>query len=97
MGDWLKIYGESIYGTRGGLVTPRDWGVTTQKGNTLYVHILNYKDNSLYLPTNGKKVRSARVFVDKKPVKFTQDADGVLLKLDKVPNELDYVVELELR
>ncbi len=97
MGDWLKVYGESIYGTRGGLVTPRDWGVTTQKGNTLYVHILNLKDKSLYLPTNGKKVRSARVFVDKKPVKFTQDADGILLKFDKVPDELDYVVEVELR
>jgi len=97
MGDWLKVYGESIYGTRGGLVTPRDWGVTTQKENRLYVHILNYKDKSLYLPTNGKKVKSARVFLDKKPVKFTQDADGVLLKLDKVPDELDYVVELELK
>lgn len=97
MGDWLKIYGESIYGTRGGLVSPRDWGVTTQKGSTLYVHILNYEDNSLYLPISGKKVKSARVFVDKKSVKFTQDADGVLLKLDKVPDEPDYVVELELR
>ncbi|MDO5524268.1 MAG: alpha-L-fucosidase [Bacteroidia bacterium] len=97
MGDWLKVYGETIYGTRGGLVTPRDWGVTTQKGNTLYVHVLNLKDKSLYLPTNGKKVRSARVFVDKKPVKFTQDADGILLKFDKIPDELDYVVEVELR
>jgi len=97
MGDWLKVYGESIYGTRGGFVAPRDWGVTTQKENRLYVHILNYKDKSLYLPTNGKKVKSARVFLDKKPVKFTQDADGVLLKLDKVPDELDYVVELELK
>lgn len=97
MGDWLKVYGESIYGTRGGLVTPRDWGVTTQKGNTLYVHILNHKDKSLYLPTNGKKVKSARVFIDKKPVKFTQDTDGILLKFDKIPDELDYVVEVELR
>lgn len=97
MGDWLKVYGESIYGTRGGLVTPRDWGVTTQKGNTLYVHILNHKDKSLFLPTNGRKVKSTRVFVDKKPVKFTQDTDGILLKFDKIPDELDYVVEVELR
>ncbi len=97
MGDWLKVYGETIYGTRGGLVTPRDWGVTTQKGNTLYVHILNLKDKSLYLPTNGKKVKSARAFIDKKAVKFTQDTDGILLKLDKTPDELDYVVEIEFR
>ncbi len=97
MGEWLKVYGETIYGTRGGLVSPRDWGVTTQKGNTLYVHILNLKDNALYLPLNGRKVKSVRVFVDKKPLKFTQDADGILLKLDRVPDEPDYVVEVELR
>ncbi len=97
MGEWLKVYGETIYGTRGGLVSPRDWGVTTQKGNTLYVHILNLKDNALYLPLNGRKAKSARVFVDKKPLKFAQDADGILLKLDRVPDEPDYVVEVQLR
>ena len=97
MGDWLKVYGETIYGTRGGLVTPRDWGVTTQKGNTLYVHVLNLKDNTLYLPLNGKKAKSVRAFVDKKPIKFTQDADGILLKFNRIRDELDYVVEVGLR
>ena len=40
MGEWMKTYGETIYGTRGGIVAPHDWGVTTQKGNRLFVHIL---------------------------------------------------------
>jgi alpha-L-fucosidase len=31
VGDWLKRNGETIYGTRGGPLTARDWGVTTQK------------------------------------------------------------------
>lgn len=97
IGDWLKVYGETIYGTRGGLVSPRDWGVTTQKGNTLYVHVLNLKDNALYLPLNGRKAKSARAFVDKKQVKFTQQSDGILLTFDKIPDDLDYVVEVELR
>ena len=26
MGKWMKEYGETIYGTRGGDVSPRDWG-----------------------------------------------------------------------
>jgi alpha-L-fucosidase len=97
MGNWLKQYGETIYGTRGGMVTPRHWGVTTQKGNTLYVHILNLEDNALYLPLNGRKVKSAKVFIDKKPVKFTTVSDGVLLSFDKVPNDVDFVVEVELK
>ncbi len=63
MGEWLKKYGETIYGTRGGFIAPRDWGVTTQKGNKLYVHILNLKDDGLYLPMQGKKVRSAKEYL----------------------------------
>ena len=35
-------HGESIYGTRGGPVTPRPWGVTTQKGDAVYVHLLDW-------------------------------------------------------
>ena len=97
IGNWLKQYGETIYGTRGGIVTPRHWGVTTQKGNTLYVHILNLEDNALYLPLNGRKVKSAKVFIDKKPVKFTSVSDGVVLSLDKIPDETDFVIEMELK
>lgn len=38
MGDFLKKYGESIYGTRGGPMLPAPWGGSTHKGNTLYLH-----------------------------------------------------------
>ena len=31
IGEWMAEYGESVYGTRGGPVSPRPWGVTTQK------------------------------------------------------------------
>lgn len=97
MGDWLKQYGETIYGTRGGLVPPRDWGITTQKGNTLYVHILNLHDKALYLPLEGRDARSAKVFIDQKPVRFTKVPGGIVLNLDQVPDEIDFVVEVELR
>lgn len=97
MGEWMKQYGETIYGTRGGIVAPRDWGVTTQKGNKLYVHILNLQDNGLFLPITAKKVQKAVVYKDKTPVKFTQDKQGVVLKLAEVPTDIDYVVELDLK
>lgn len=40
MGEWLKKYGETIYGTRGGPVTAQEWGVTTKKPGVVYVHVL---------------------------------------------------------
>lgn len=97
VGEWMKTYGETIYGTRGGDITPRDWGVTTRKGNKLYVHILNLEDKGLFLPLTTEKVRSAVVFKDKKPVKFSQDKKGVVLEFAEVPAEMDYVVELILK
>ena len=62
MGEWMNQYGETIYGTRGGAVAPHDWGVTTQKGNKLYVHILNLQDKALFLPLADKKVKKAVLF-----------------------------------
>ena len=66
MGKWLEQYGETIYGTRGGIVTPRHWGVTTQKAVS-YTHLDVYKrqegapktsahrsDSNLYLLTSFK-------------------------------------------
>lgn len=97
VGAWMKVYGETINGTRGGYVTPRDWGVTTLKGDKLYVHILNLEDNVLFLPLKGHKVKSATDYQTGDCVKFTQDKDGVLIRLDKVPTAIDYVIELRLK
>lgn len=94
MGEWMKVYGETIYGTRGGIVPPKYWGVTTQKENKLYVHVLNLSDKVLYLPLTDKRVKKAMVFKDKTPVRYSQDKDGVILRLSEIPTEIDYVVEL---
>lgn len=96
MGEWMAVYGETIYGTRGGLVAPRDWGVTTMKDNKLYVHILNLEDQALFIPLVDKKIKKAVLFKDKTAVKFTQDKDGVVLKLGHVPTDIDCVIELTL-
>lgn len=96
MGEWMKKYGETIYGTRGGLVTPRDWGVTTMKGNKLFVHILSLQDKALFLPITTKKVKKAILYKDAKPIKFSTTKGGVLLEFKEVPKDVDYVVELTI-
>jgi alpha-L-fucosidase len=96
MGEWMKQYGETIYGTRGGVIPPHEWGVTTQKGNKLYVHILNLPDRALYLPLSDKKIKKAVCFKSQQPVRYRQDKEGTVLYLDQVPTETDYVVELTI-
>ncbi len=94
IGEWMKIYGETIYGTRAGAVEPRPWGVTTQKDNKIFIHILDLQDKGLYLPITDKKIKKAVVYKDKSTVKFTQNKQGLLLELAEAPTDIDYVVEL---
>lgn len=93
MGEWLRKYGDTVYGTTKGDVQAQDWGVTTRKGNRLFVHIFDLKGKELKLPLSCK-VEKAFTFDGKKPVKFTTTNEGVTLTLDTVPSGIDYIVEL---
>jgi alpha-L-fucosidase len=98
MGEWLAKNGETIYGTRGGPLTARDWGVTTQNGNKVYVHILKWFDESIVIPSWGKKIKSATLFSDKTPIQFLENQFGISLKIPKDKlDDVDTIVALELK
>ncbi|MFB0554006.1 MAG: alpha-L-fucosidase [Phycisphaerae bacterium] len=61
MGNWLDEYGRSIYATRGGPFKPGDWGASTYKGNTIYIHVLNWDEDTLTLPPIPKKIITSSV------------------------------------
>jgi alpha-L-fucosidase len=60
MGQWLSKYGYTIYGTRGGPFKPTDWGVSTRKGNKVYLHILKWSGRSprIIIPDIGIGLKS---------------------------------------
>lgn len=58
MGLWMKENGQSIYGTRGGPIKPMPWGVSTQKGNKIYLHVLEGENEVLEIPSVGKIVKA---------------------------------------
>jgi alpha-L-fucosidase len=97
VGDWLTAKGETIYGTRGGPMAPRPWGVTTRKGDRVYVHVLDWKDAVLALPRPDRPVKSATYFGTTRPVAFTLEKDALLLRLDPAAlDPIDTIVVLEL-
>jgi alpha-L-fucosidase len=93
MGEWLNIYGETIYGTEAGDIKQQQWGCTTRNGDKLYVHIFELEDEALFLPLSCK-VTDAKVYVSGKRVKYQKVAQGVVLELGKLPKMTDYIVEL---
>ena len=97
IGKWTEKYGETIYGTRGGPISPRSWGVTTQKGNKVFVHILNAEDSNLLIPDFGKKIKIISSFVTGAKLKFKQDAFGITVALPEgIMDETDTVLVIEL-
>ncbi len=97
IGDWLAKYGDSIYGTRGGPIPPGDWGVTTQKADKIYVHVLNWASPLLALPPIEGKISSAQMLLGGESVDVTQTADGVILKLrPQGKDEVDRVIALTI-
>ncbi len=92
VGEWTQKNGETIYGTRGGPVAPRTWGATTQKGEKIYVHVLDWNDDLLALPSLS--VKSARLFSTGAPVEITRLKDGLVLHLPKQRDEVDTIVVL---
>jgi alpha-L-fucosidase len=96
IGDWLHTYGTSIYATRGGPIAPRDWGVTTQRGDSVFVHVLHWPDRMLALPPLPGTITRAAMLATRDPVAFRQTAAGVSLTLPPAADSVDRVVVLTM-
>jgi alpha-L-fucosidase len=96
VGAWLAKYGESIYGTRGGPFKPGDYGVSTRKANTIYVHIADWTSDPLQLPPIPAQVLSTRVLTGGK-ADLRQTPSGLTLTVPQASRQPLYtVVALEL-
>ncbi|MCC7237219.1 MAG: alpha-L-fucosidase [Bryobacterales bacterium] len=93
IGQWMGAHGESIYSTRGGPVSPRNWGVTTQTSSKVYVHVLDWPDELLAVPSLGK-VKNARLLNGQK-VEMSASGASVLLRLPAQRDGIDTVVVLD--
>lgn len=61
IGDWLKLNGDAVYGTRGGPYLPGSWGVATRKGDKVFLFVTEWRKESLTLPALPATVKTARL------------------------------------
>lgn len=79
-GDWLKLNGEAVYGTRGGPYLPGDWGVSTRKGHKVFLFIESWKGNTCKLPVLPYGVKSARL-ITRGSVKVEKDGGDLVVRV----------------
>lgn len=98
VGDWLARYGQSIYSTRGGPYLPGDFGVSTYRDHTIYLHILNPTTQTLELPPLPATLTSCSVLTGGHAT-CTQTVAGVDITLTGNPeaaDTIDTIVALSL-
>jgi alpha-L-fucosidase len=96
IGAWLAKNGESIYGTRGGPFKPGDYGASTRKGKTIYLHIRDWDDETLKLPPIPVKVLRGRALTGGK-AGVRQTAAGLEITVPESDRQpWDMIVALEL-
>ena len=96
MGDWLKENGASIYATRGGPYPPSDWGVSTHKGDTVYLHVLDWPEEGLELPSHGRKIKRAAILGGRLVSIEEKDGNWRFDVLESRRDEIDTIIRLWL-
>ncbi|SMD05424.1 alpha-L-fucosidase [Pedobacter nyackensis] len=99
VGDWMKVYGASIYGTRGNVIEVQDWGLITSKDKTLYAHVIHkITQPFINLPKLKQKVVAAALMKDGTKLKFKQTADQTTIYLNGVKmDDMDTIIELKIK
>ncbi len=101
IGKWLKVNGETIYGTRGGPLKSRSWGTSTHKDNNIYIHMLDMTDSALLVNFPADiEIESATYFGTNKKVPFSVK-DGMLkleFSLEFLQKEMpDHIIHLKTK
>ncbi len=96
MGVWLRKYGSTVYDTRGGPFRPGTWGVSTEKGNTVWLHVMSWSGDMLRLPPLPVKFSGAKVLTGG-IASFTQDERGISVSVPAADrNDIDTIIALTM-
>ena len=96
IGDWIKVNGETIYGTIRGPIDPNDEIASTQKDNTIYIHLLDNR-KTYFIEGYNPKIKKISYYHSNKKVKYQKTKSGLIINVDDNElDEIDTIIELEI-
>jgi alpha-L-fucosidase len=96
IGAWLAKFGTTIYETRGGPFPPGPWGVSTCRGNQVFLHVLKWPDGALRLPALSRKVLASTLLVGGHAEATAVNGGLEIRVAPDDRQEIDTVIALEL-
>jgi alpha-L-fucosidase len=99
MGQWLKVNGDSIYGTTYGPWQNLPFGKSTAKGKTIYLHIFDWPSKpELEVPAPARRVTRITLLATRRRIRYTQKGDRLLMTVPvAAPGPNDSVLKIETR
>lgn len=97
MGKWLEKNGGTIYGTHQGPVPPSEEMVSTQKGDEIYLHILDEKRKSYLIPGFTGKIKKM-TFASGQKVNFKVNEFGLTFSIpDQERDSVDTIITMRVQ
>ena len=86
IGEWMDVYGETIYGTTAGRVPQQPWGVSTRKGHRNFLHI--FKDTAeIFVPLANADIKECKTYPAGTPLKYRKVDGGIQIMLQPFSQE----------
>ena len=97
VGEWLKVNGESIYGTHRTKLGRQAFGWTTANDTTLFLHVLNWPGGKLVLEDLYDEAAEVYLLADKAKLPFTQERSTLTITLpQEAPDPADTVIAVRV-
>ena len=98
IGKWLAKNGNTIYETRKGPFMPNDNFVSTQKGNSIYLHVLNPELKILQMNKLPSQIKSVKIFNSKESLNFRNDRYGFIVDIgNNQLDPIDTIIEIQIK
>jgi len=97
VGEWLKVYGEAVYETKKGFVTPTGDYAVTKKDKIYYVHIINPQLKSVEFENIDFEPKGISSFDGKEKIKYQVKDNKLTLDLSNQKFDNPYVIKIQLK
>ena len=104
IGQWMSVYGESVYGTSAAGLPEPEWGAVTRKDEVLYLHVFRSVEDGVELnlselPGLSKKakIRAVTSLKDGAQMEYAYKDGRLMLAVPFAEQDIDFVVKVVLK